>query len=525
MTVPIRVLMVEDSTSDAKLVLREIRRRHPDVEHVVVETEQGLRDALRTPDWDIVISDWQLPQLNGLRALAVVKELHRDLPLVIVSGTIGEEIAVEAMRAGARDYVLKDRLTRLTAVVERELRERRERDHHRQTEQALRRAEEQLRQAQKMEAIGNLAGGIAHDFNNLLSVILGYSSLIASQLRAGDPMADELRELVDAANRGADLTRRLLAFGRRQVLQPKILRLDDVISSVEGMLRRVIPESITLTVLSAPRLGHCKLDPGQLEQVILNLVVNARDAMPDGGKLTIEMKDTEIDLGYARAHMGMTPGNYVTMIVTDTGAGMDRETQARIFEPFFTTKGHDKGSGLGLSMVFGIVQQSGGHIWVYSEVGVGTSFKLHFPRVDAPSEPQPTTQPPPRSHALRGTETVLIVEDDAAVRGVVSTVLRRAGYTVVEASNGGEALLICEQEATKLDLMLTDVVMPRMNGRQLADRLKTVRPNLKVIFSSGYPGHTMVQHGDLEAGVDFLAKPASPDALLTKVREVLDRVG
>jgi len=519
---PIRVLIVEDTPSDAKLVLHELRRRHPDVEHVVVETEPALRKALEGANWDIVISDWQLPQLNGLRALAVVQELHSDLPLIIVSGTIGEEVAVEAMRAGASDYVLKDRLTRLTAVVEREMREQRERELHRQTQGTLRRTEEQLRQAQKMEAIGNLAGGIAHDFNNLLSVILGYSSLISSQLSAGDPMLEDIQELVDAANRGGELTRRLLAFGRRQMLQPRVVRVDEVIADIEGMLRRVIAESIVLSVVRPGVLDHCRVDPGQLEQVILNLVVNARDAMPNGGKLSIETTNADLGDSYTVSHVGMKPGRYVMMSVTDTGTGMDRETQSRIFEPFFTTKDRDKGSGLGLSTVFGIVQQSGGHIWVYSELGHGTSFKVYFPSVDAPGEAvrrSPSSARPPTN---RGTERLLVVEDDDAVRTVLGTVLRRAGYSVMEASNGGEALLICEQD-TDIDLMLTDVVMPRMNGRQLAERVKALRPKLKVIFSSGYPGHTMVLHGDLDADADFLPKPASPDALLRKIREVLDR--
>jgi PAS domain S-box-containing protein len=390
-------------------------------------------------------------------------------------------------------------------------------------EEALRQTREQLLHAQKMEAVGSLAGGIAHDFNNILSVILSYAEMLQMDIEPGSPMLADIEEIRKAGKRAAELTRNLLAFSRKQVLQPKLVDLNDVVARMNAMLRRVIGENIELVTIPAQAIDQVIVDPGQVEQVLMNLVVNARDALPDGGRVTLESANVVLDESYAFEHLGVRPGPHVMIAVSDNGTGMDTETQARIFEPFFTTKEKGRGTGLGLSTVFGIVKQSGGSIWVYSEPGRGTTFKVYFPSApadaDIDGESAPAVPPPD----LRGTETVLLVEDEERVRVVTRTILRRFGYSVLEASGGGDALLLAERHISRIALMLTDVVMPRMSGRDLAERMRAMRPDLKVLYMSGYTDNVIMQQGELDPGEAFIQKPITPDALARKVRGVLDR--
>ncbi len=383
----------------------------------------------------------------------------------------------------------------------------------------LARTEEQMRHAQKMEAVGRLASGVAHDFNNLLSVILSYADLLLSDLDDAHPMRRDLEEIGLAGERAAALTRQLLAFSRQQALAPRVIDLSQVVGGMERMVARLVGADVELVVLRDPALGKVCADPGQVEQVVMNLAVNARDAMPRGGKLTFQLRNVELDEPYASEHLGAKPGPYVMLAVTDTGLGMDRETQARVFEPFFTTKEKGKGTGLGLSTVFGIVRQSGGHIGLYSEPGRGTTFKIYFPTCDG-AVVSPST-PPPSSRTGGGHETILVVEDDDQVRSVACGILRRYGYTVLEASGAGDALLVAERHGAAVHLLLADTVLPLMTGPELAARLLAARPSMRVLFMSGYPEEAMAQHGLLDSDAAFLQKPMTPERLGRKVREVL----
>ncbi len=388
---------------------------------------------------------------------------------------------------------------------------------------AHKRLEGQFLQAQKMEAVGRLAGGIAHDFNNVLSVISSYAELIEAELDPGEPLRADVAEVRTAAARATDLTRQLIAFSRQQVVEPKVLSLEPILTGMEKMLRRLLGADVILTLLTDATTWNARVDAGQIEQIVMNLAVNARDAMPTGGRLTIQLGNVTLDGEYAEVHHEVRPGPYVMLAVSDTGVGMDAATRARIFEPFFTTKEKGKGTGLGLATVFGIVKQSAGHIWVYSEPGQGTSFKLYFPRaMESASAPAPEQ---PVRHPAQGHETILVVEDDGQLLRLARGILCRAGYVVLEAANAGEALLVSEQHGANIDLLLTDVVLPLISGRQLSERLRTLRPGLKVLFMSGYTNDAVRQHGILDSGEAYLQKPITPTSLLRKLREVLDPKG
>jgi signal transduction histidine kinase len=432
---------------------------------------------------------------------------------------------VQLQKSGSLAELETDRLRSQVTQMERELFARAQelqqaneklRAHRDELETRVEKSEEQLRQAQKLEAVGRLSAGIAHDFNNLLSVVLGYAEELL-QAPASGAGREEVLQIKLAGERAAELVRQLLIFSRQQVLAPQILDLNAVVHNLERMLKRLLGEQIEVAFVPGAELGRVKADPSQIEQVVMNLVVNARDAMPNGGKLTIATSNVDLDEHYAAEHLSVEAGPHVLLSVSDTGVGMDRATQQRIFEPFFTTKGPGQGSGLGLSTVFGIVKQSQGSIWVYSEPGHGTTFKIYLPRTDRDS-----VRPTASADRRRGSETILLVEDEEQVRVIVKRALERAGYAVLSAPNPDEALLICDSSPERIHLLLTDVVMPRMNGRELYERVHAVRPETKVLFMSGYTDDAILRHGVLDQGVPFLQKPILPSSLTRKVRETLD---
>ncbi len=507
--------------------LRDVTERHATEQRLrqmaaIVESSQ---DAIISEDLNGVITSWN-PGAEKMFGYGAAEAIGRSARMLLPpdsgdkddnleqarTGSSPTEEAVRTRKDGRQIDVglttspILDRNghTAGVATIARDITERK-------------RLEQQLLHSQKMEAVGRLAGGIAHDFNNLLSIIVGYAYLVQSSTAEGEPLRNAAEQIMAASERASTLTRQLLAFSRKQVMRPEVLDLNEVTAGIGRILPRLLGEDVDLRIFAGQDLHRVKADPGQIEQVLMNLVVNARDAMPEGGRLTIETGNVYFDPAEARQH-GVEPGHYVLLAISDTGHGMDAETRARIFEPFFTTKDPGKGTGLGLATVYGIVSQSNGHIWVYSEPGEGTTFKIYFPATEAAAgHPRLAYRPQP---ALCGSETLLLVEDEAGLRELLARVLAEKGYKVLAASNGPEALRLARDR--NIDLLLTDVVMPHMRGQQLAEELSVRQPNLAVIYMSGYTDNALMHSGALPPGTTFLQKPFTPDVVLRRVREVLN---
>ncbi len=635
----LRVLMVEDSEDDAELIRIELSLAGYELIWKRVETESDFIAALEET-WDLIISDYQMPEFDGLRAFALYEQRELDTPFIFVSGALGEERAVEAMRAGARDYLLKGNLARLSVAVKRELREAHDRRLRRDAEEAARREqrrlamaveasgaaifehripwddqsyfskrwaellgydelpryasigawlsdladeddlddlmksyedfiegrserlemearlvdadarpvnvawyakanrdasgratdvvgvvldlterrklEAQLRQAQKMEAVGRLAGGVAHDFNNLLTAIFSFGNFVLEALPRGEEVHEDMLEVMKAAKKAEALTAQLLAFSRRKPVSPTVLSVNQLIQDMDRMLRRIVGEDVELTIELAPHIWNVRVDQGSFEQVIVNLLVNARDAMEQGGKVHIETRNATLAADHGGEDVTVVAGDYVLVAVSDDGIGMDEETQRHIFEPFFTTKDVHKGTGLGLSTCYGIIKQANGHILVASELGAGTTFSIYLPRVADSSDAATVATEPETTH---GSETILVVEDDEQVRRLAVRALSALGYRIIAASHGAEALELCTSEVS---LVLTDVVMPAMSGSDLVAQLTQRLPGLRVLYMSGYAANTIVHRGVLEPGTQLLQKPFTPVELARKVRAVLD---
>ena len=507
---PVRVLFIGEIGAEAVLAELERGGYLPHMKRVASRRE--LREALGEA-WDVAISDFVVGDVGALEALRIIQEQGVDIPLIVVSGRIRDSEVIAALKAGAADHLTRSNLMRLNAAVEREIRAvtlRRERV----------RLEEQFRQAQKMEAVGRLAGGVAHDFNNLLTVITGYSDLLLSGRDLSDSLRTALEEIRRSAERGGALTQQLLSFSRRQPLATRPVHINNLILQLEMMLRRLIGEDIDLVTLPSAVRDVVEADPGRLEQVIVNLVVNARDAMPHGGKLTIESGAAQVHENLSSPQLGIRPGQYVTVSIIDTGIGMDEATMAHLFEPFFTTKGAGRGTGLGLATAYGIIRQSGGAIGFSSQPGVGTTARIYLPAAE--EKDRPATEKIPAPAALSGAETILLVEDEPRVRKLIAGVLTSHGYTVIEATRGAEAVKLCRERKGKIDLAVVDVVMPEMSGPDLVKQLRPLSRGLRVLYISGYTDEAIVHHGIQQSGAAFLQKPFLPDALARKVREVLD---
>jgi len=629
---PIKILHLEDSALDARLVKATLAAAKLSCEIRLVGSERQYIEELRNADLDVILADFNVEDFDGSEALSLAMNLRPDLPFIFVSGSMGEEAAVDTLRSGATDYVLKQNLARLAPSVDRAIREARERQAQRRMQEAVRlserkyrelfektkdailissvdgkiidanpaaaellgypleellrlesaailyakpetrqqvqqtlqrqgflhsceielkrrdgrmlrvlstvtaerkqngqvsayhtichditeqrRLEQELQQAQKMEAIGRLAGGVAHDFNNLLTVILGHGNLAASALPRGSPLLLNLQEVERAAERAAGLTRQLLTFSRKQVIQPRLLNLNSIVSNTETMLRRLIGEHVEMVLSLDPELGQINADPIQMEQIILNTAINARDAMVDGGKLIIETCSVAVEVVPPGA--SAAPGPYALLSVSDTGCGMEPETLSHIFEPFFTTKG-EMGTGLGLATVFGIVKQSGGFITADSRAGFGTTFKMYFPRTSDKTEEQAR----PTSPILPATETVLLVEDDDPLRDLTRAELEHRGYNVLAAANGQEALAVVESYPQRIDLLLTDVIMPGMSGKDVAEEVAKLRPDIVTVYMSGYTDDVIGTHDLRGNEINFVEKPFTLEGLHEKLRESL----
>ena len=514
MAQPLRALIIEDSEEDCALLLRRLRQGGYDVSHQRVDTAEALQNLLREDEWDCVISDFSMPGFSGISALKIVREKDPDVPFIFVSGTIGEDVAVDAMRVGAQDYVLKGNLTRLLPAIRRELADAETRRDHR-------RAEQKLRQLEKFEAIGKLAGGIAHDFNNVIGAIMGWAELGVEEVPAETRAYKLFLQIREQSERAARLTQQLLAYARRQVLTPRNLNLNDIVGEAMALLQPVIGEQIEIKSVLASDLRTTQADPAQIEQVLLNLCFNARDAMPKGGRLLIETHNAELDEEYCRRSGSISPGHYVRLSVSDNGVGMDASVVEKIFEPFFTTKEKGKGTGLGLATVFGIVKQHLGHIEVYSEIGKGSVFRVYLPAIEAAAEARKEIQ---EVRVRGGTETILLAEDHEGLRLMSQQMLAALGYSIVLARDGREAIEKFGANPRNISLVVLDVVMPRLGGPAALEHIRGINPSVPVIFTSGYSEESEILSSLVSSGSALLLqKPYPPKDLARKIRDLLDK--
>jgi two-component system cell cycle sensor histidine kinase/response regulator CckA len=514
MKFPLHILHLEDDPQDADLIQSVLESEAVDCAIIRVENQTEYVSALERGGIDLILSDYSLPTFDGLAAIRVARVRWPGIPVILVSGRLGE-LSIEALKNGATDYVMKDRLSRLAPAVRRAMLE----------VEALaerKRLKALFIEAQKMEVVGQLAGGVAHDFNNILAIIMGYGDMIRTELDHKSPLKKYVEEILQAAERAAALTQQLLVFSSKQTVQTVVLDLNQIVAELDKMLRRLIHENIEMEIHPGQQIGRIKADSGHIGQVLMNLVVNARDAMPKGGKLVITTINTTLDEDHARAHPDAVAGDYVMLSVSDTGTGMTAEVKTRLFEAFFTTKPKGKGTGLGLATCKTIVHQCGGFMDVRSEIGKGTVFKIYFPRVQQSLEAAVKT-----IHAgplPGGTETLMVVEDDPSVRQMACSILNARGYEVLAATNGQDGLRVARDHTGRpIRLVLTDIVMPLMGGEVMAQWLKSSYPDLKIIYTSGYIDDAVTREGMLVPGVEFLPKPYTPAILSHKVRDLLDK--
>lgn len=512
MSTPLRLLLVEDSEDDSALLVRELKRGGYDVSYERVDTAAAMSSALENQKWDLVVSDHSMPHFSGSAALSLLRKTEHEVPFIFISGTMGEEAAVAALKDGAQDYLMKSNLKRLVPAVQRELREAEERRENK-------RLERQVLQLQKFEAIGRLAGGIAHDFNNAIGAILGWADLGSEEAQQGSRLQERFQKICSQAQRAAGLTTQLLAFARQQVLQRRKIDLNGLVEESTSLLRKVIGADIEVCVIPAKDLRVAVADPVQIDQVVMNLCLNARDAMPKGGRLVIETQNVEMDEEYCRTHPYVQPGSYVVLSVSDNGTGMDAATIEHIFEPFFTTKETGKGTGLGLATVFGIVKQHGGFINVYSEPGKGTTFRVYIPSNTGDPEPRRAEADP---RPQKGTETVLLAEDHEGLRELGKETLDGLGYDVLVAADGTEAVALFKRNADKIDVLVLDVVMPGMSGPDAYQKMCAIRPSLAVVFATGYTAEAACLTSLIEKGASVLQKPYTTTSLSKAIRVALE---
>ncbi|MBF0377637.1 MAG: response regulator [Desulfamplus sp.] len=547
----LRILLVEDSESDAELIIRLLKRSGFDLVFEQVETAEDMRAVLNRDEWDIVLSDYNMPQFDALSALELLKSTGRDIPFIVVSGAIGEDTAVSMMKRGAHDYVMKQNLKRLIPAIERELREAKLRQDKRKSEEDKKYLEEQLRQAQKMEAVGQLAGGVAHDFNNMLFIITGCTELMMDDIPSESPLHQNLTMIMGAAQRATTLVRQLLLFSRKTTRKPVVIDMNDLIANLMKMVRRVIGEHILLEFQPCYNLKSICADPGQMEQVVMNLCVNARDAMPNGGKITIETDNLFID-GYSNlkregyrlinqidslpeatltTHANIFENHkdtllkhkeFVVLTISDTGCGIPDDIQERIFEPFFTTKDVGKGTGMGLSAVYGIVRSHEGMIHLQSEVGIGTVFKIYIPMSDGFNcniEDCETLV----EKITGNKEIILVAEDDEPVRRMIVRILESSNYHVISSENGRQAVQLFEKNSETIDIAILDVVMPEIGGDKVMEYIRKIKSDIPIIFLTGYSRGMLPETISSQSNYDTLQKPVSRSDMLSKVKEMLLR--